>query len=87
MRIMSLHKQLEYSKGLFMYRVLNNEAPKYMSNLYIRPPWHYPSSRNYHFSFRNKRILLWRHMLSFTHFSSFKLKFRVHLEAVTVDGL
>ena len=27
MRIMSLQKQLEYNKGLFMYRVLNNEAP------------------------------------------------------------
>ena len=27
MRIMSLHKQLEYNKGLFMYRVLNNQAP------------------------------------------------------------
>ena len=24
---MSLQKQLEYNKGLFMYRVLNNEAP------------------------------------------------------------
>ena len=30
---MSLQKQLEYNKGLFMYRVLNNElGPK--SNLY-----------------------------------------------------
>ena len=34
MRIMSLQKQLEYNKGLFMYRVLNNEAPGYISNLY-----------------------------------------------------
>ena len=33
MRITSLQKQLEYNKGLFMYRVLNNElGPK--SNLY-----------------------------------------------------
>ena len=34
MRIMSLQKQLEYNKGLFMYRILSNEAPEYMSNLY-----------------------------------------------------
>ena len=31
---MSLQKQPEYNKGLFMYRVLNNEAPEYISNLY-----------------------------------------------------
>ena len=30
MRIMSLQKQLEYNKGLFMYRVLSNEAPEYI---------------------------------------------------------
>ena len=34
MRIMSLQKQLEYNKGLFMYRVFSNEAPEYISNLY-----------------------------------------------------
>ena len=33
MRIMSLQKQLVYNKGLFMYRVLSNEAPEYISNL------------------------------------------------------
>ena len=32
MRIMSLQKQLEYNKGLFMYRLLSNEAPEYISN-------------------------------------------------------
>ena len=31
---MSLQKQLEYNKGLFMYKVLSNEAPEYISNLY-----------------------------------------------------
>ena len=25
---MSLHKQVQYNKGLFMYRILNNEAPE-----------------------------------------------------------
>ena len=34
MRIMSLQKQLEYNKGLFMYSVLSNEAPEHISNLY-----------------------------------------------------
>ena len=32
---MSLQKQLEYNKGLFMYiRLLSNEAPEYISNLH-----------------------------------------------------
>ena len=30
MRIKSLQKQLEYNKGLFMYRILSNEAPGYI---------------------------------------------------------
>ena len=34
MRTMGLQKQPEYNKGLFMYRVLNNKAPEYISNLY-----------------------------------------------------
>ena len=34
MRIMSLQKQTEYNKGLFMYRLFSNEAPEYISNLY-----------------------------------------------------
>ena len=36
MRIMNLQKQLEYNKGLFMYRVLSNEVPEYISNLYTQ---------------------------------------------------
>ena len=45
MRIMSLQKQLEYNKGLFMYRLLSNEAPEYISNLYT----HTPSRRLFQF--------------------------------------
>ena len=63
---MSLHKQLEYSMGLFMYRVLNNEDPKYISNLYIRPPWHYSNSRNYHFSLPRPRIDIFETSISFS---------------------
>ena len=43
MRIMSLQKQLEYNNGLFMYRVLNNEAPEYISNLYTHTPHAIPT--------------------------------------------
>ena len=50
MKIMSLHLQVEYSKGLFMYKVLNNEAPEYISNLYTCSPLCYSSSRNYRLS-------------------------------------
>ena len=68
MRIMSLQKQLEYNKRLFMNRVLSNEAPEYISNLYTHTPSRYSISRNYHFSLsrpridiyiQNKYILLW----------------------------
>ena len=31
MRIMSLKKQLEYNKGLFIHRIFNNEAPGYIT--------------------------------------------------------
>ena len=37
MKIMNLHKQLDYNKGLFVYRVLNNEIPEYIYNLYTKP--------------------------------------------------
>ena len=63
MRIMSLQKQPEYNKGLFMYRVLSNEAPEYIANLYT----HNSNSKNSHLSlprpridiFKNTIILLW----------------------------
>ena len=32
---MSLQKQLDYNKGLFMYRVLSSEAPKYKPIFYF----------------------------------------------------
>ena len=44
MRIMNLQKQPEYNKGLFMYRVLNNEAPEYISNPYTHTPSRYSNS-------------------------------------------
>ena len=50
MRIMSLQKQLEYNKGLFMYRVHNDESPECISNLYIHTSSRYSNSRNYQLS-------------------------------------
>ena len=50
MRITSLQKQREYNKGLFMYRLLSNEAPEYRYNLYKYTPSRYSNSRNYHLS-------------------------------------
>ena len=38
MRIMNLHKQLDYNKGLFMYRVLSNEAQSiYLTCIHTLP--------------------------------------------------
>ena len=56
MRIMSLQKQLEYNKGLFTYKVLNSEAPDYISNLYTYVPSWYSNSRNYKLSLPRPRI-------------------------------
>ena len=47
---MNLRKELEDNKSLFMYRVINNETPEYMSNLYRRPSSRYSNSRNYQLS-------------------------------------
>ena len=39
----SLHKQLDYNKGVFMYKALTNNAPVYISSLHKVP--HYNSVR------------------------------------------
>ena len=56
MRIMSLHKQLEYNKDLFIYWVGNSEASEYIFNLYTHPPSCYYNSRNYQLSLPRSRI-------------------------------
>ena len=97
MRIMSLQKQLEYSKGLFMYRALSNEAPEYISKLYTRTPSRYSNSRNY--SVPRPRIDIFKTGISFSgaylwnslpltvrscqSLNSFKRKLRAHFEVVT----
>ena len=63
---MSLQKQLEYNKGLFVYRVLSNEAPEYISNLYTHTPSRYCNSRNYHLSLPRPRIDIFKTSISFS---------------------
>ena len=98
MRIMSLQKQLEYNKGLFMYKVLNNETPEYISNLYTHTPSRYSNSRHYHICLPRPNIDIFKTSISFCgaylwnnlplttrscqSLSSFKRKLRAHLEAV-----
>ena len=99
MRIMSLQKQLEYNKGFFMYSLLSNEAPEYISNLYTHTPSRYSNSRNYHLSLPRPRIDIFKTSVSFSgaylwnklplivrscqSLISCKRKLRAHLEVVT----
>ena len=84
--------------GFFVYWVLNNEAPGYISNLYTYTPLRYSNSRNYQLSFARPRIdifktsmssgaYLWNNLpltvTSCQSLSSFKPKLRAHLEVVT----
>ena len=39
-----------------MYRLLRNEAPEHISNLYTHTPSRYSNSRNYHLSLPRPRI-------------------------------
>ena len=64
MRIMSLQKQLEYNKGLFMYRLFSNKAPEYISNLYTHTPSRDSNSRNYHLSLPRPRIDIFKTSIS-----------------------
>ena len=99
MRIMSLQKQLEYKKSLFMYRLLSNEAPEYISNLYTHTSSCYSKSRNYHLSLPRPKIDIFKTSISFSgaylwnnlpltvrscqSLSSFKRKPRADTEVVT----
>ena len=65
-KIMSLHKQLEYKKGLFMYRVdLNSEAPEYISNLYTFLPSRYSNFKNNQLSLPRPRLYIIQNKSSF----------------------
>ena len=90
--ILNLHKQLDYNKGVFMYRALTNSAPVYISSLYKAP---HSSSRNNYLQLPKPRIdlfktsmafsgaLFWNslpvHLRSCHSISSFKRNLREHL--------
>ena len=90
--ILNLHKQLDYNKGVFMYRALTNSAPVYISSLYKAP---HSSSRNNYLQLPKPRIdlfktsmafsgaLFWNslpvHLRSCHSLSSFKRNLREHL--------
>ena len=60
--ILSLHKQLDYTKGVFMYRALTNNAPVYISSLYKAP---HSSSRNNYLQLPKPRIDLFKTSMAF----------------------
>ena len=44
--ILNLPQQLTYNKGVFMHKVLNNNSPNYLAQLFINYQSHYTNSRN-----------------------------------------
>ena len=44
--ILNLPQQLVYTKGIFMHKVLNNNSPNYLAQLFISHQSHYTNSRN-----------------------------------------
>ena len=44
--ILNLLQQLTYNKGIFMHKVLNNNSPNYLAQLFISRQSHYTNSRN-----------------------------------------
>ena len=63
---MSLHKQLECNKGLFIYKVFNSEAPEYTSNPYTRPSPFYSNSSNHQLSLPRQRIDVFKTSIAFS---------------------
>ena len=43
---LNLPQQLTYNKGIFMHKVLNNNSPNYLAQLFISHQFHYTNSRN-----------------------------------------
>ena len=44
--ILNLPQQLAYNKGIFTHKVLNNNSPNYLAQLFISHQPHYTNSRN-----------------------------------------
>ena len=85
-RIMSLQKQLEYNKGLFMYRLLSYEAPKYISNLYTHTPSRCSNSRKYHLSLPRPRIDIFKTSISYKYTKQVYLLWCLSMEQPASDS-
>ena len=44
--ILNLQQQIAYNKGIFMHKVLNNNSPNYLAQLFISHQSHYTNSSN-----------------------------------------
>ena len=44
--ILNLPQQLAYNKGIFMHKILNNNSPNYLAQLFISHRSYYNNSRN-----------------------------------------
>ena len=66
MRIVSLQKQPEYNKGLFMYRVLCNEAPEYITCTHTHTSSRYSNFRNCQLSLPRPRTDILKTSISFS---------------------
>ena len=75
--ILNFHKQLDYNKGVFMYRALTNSAPVYISSLYKAP---HSSSRNNYLQLPKPRIDLFKTSMAFSG-ALFWNSFPVHLRS------
>ena len=61
--ILSLHKQLDYNKGVFMHMALTNNAPVYISSLHKAP---HSSSRNNYLQLPKSRVDLFKASRAFS---------------------
>ena len=61
--ILSLHKQLDYNKGVFMHMALTNNAPVYISSLHKAP---HSSSRNNYLQLPKPRVDLFKASTAFS---------------------
>ena len=72
---LNLHKQLDYNKGVFMYRALTNNAPVYTSSFDIAP---HSSSRNKYLQLPKPRTDLFKTSIAFSD-ALFWISLSVHL--------
>ena len=57
---------MECNKDLFMYRVINNETPEFISNMYTPPPSRCFNSRDYQLHLPRPRIDIFKRGIAFS---------------------